>query len=84
MIKAARKVANPGCYPTGSIALLRPLIDAGLIPPDYPVTINAVSGYSGGGKSMIESFENGTAPRSNSMASASSTSICRKRRSTRT
>ncbi|MEO6382414.1 MAG: N-acetyl-gamma-glutamyl-phosphate reductase [Nitrobacter sp.] len=61
-IKAARKVANPGCYPTGSIALLRPLIDAGLIPQDYPVTINAVSGYSGGGKSMIESFENGTAP----------------------
>src|SRR5690606_22594873 len=51
-IKAARKVANPGCYPTGSIALLRPLTDAGLIPPDYPVTINAVSGYSGGGKSM--------------------------------
>ncbi|HRO01404.1 MAG TPA: N-acetyl-gamma-glutamyl-phosphate reductase, partial [Nitrobacter sp.] len=61
-IKAARKVANPGCYPTGSIALLRPLTDAGLIPPDYPVTINAVSGYSGGGKSMIESFEKGTAP----------------------
>ena len=61
-IQAARKVANPGCYPTGSIALLRPLIDAGLIPEDYPVTINAVSGYSGGGKSMIESFENGTAP----------------------
>ena len=61
-IKAARKVANPGCYPTGSIALLRPLTDAGLIPRDYPVTINAVSGYSGGGKSMIESFENGSAP----------------------
>ncbi|GAB1715990.1 MAG: N-acetyl-gamma-glutamyl-phosphate reductase [Nitrobacter sp.] len=61
-IKGARKVTNPGCYPTGSIALLRPLTDAGLIPPDYPVTINAVSGYSGGGKSMIESFENGTAP----------------------
>ena len=61
-IRAARKVSNPGCYPTGSIALLRPLVDAGLIPPDYPVTINAVSGYSGGGKSMIESFENGTAP----------------------
>jgi N-acetyl-gamma-glutamyl-phosphate reductase len=41
---------------------LRPLVDAGLLPADYPVTINAVSGYSGGGKSMIESFENGTAP----------------------
>ncbi|MBN9007364.1 MAG: N-acetyl-gamma-glutamyl-phosphate reductase [Rhizobiales bacterium] len=61
-IRAALKVANPGCYPTGSIALLRPLVDAGLVPQDYPVTINAVSGYSGGGKSMIESFENGTAP----------------------
>jgi len=60
-IRTARKVANPGCYPTGAIALLRPLVDAGLMPAEYPVTINAVSGYSGGGKSMIESFENGTA-----------------------
>jgi N-acetyl-gamma-glutamyl-phosphate reductase len=61
-IRAARKVSNPGCYPTGAVALLRPLVDAGLVPADYPVTINAVSGYSGGGKSMIESFEEGTAP----------------------
>ena len=61
-IRAARKVSNPGCYPTGAIALLRPLVDAGLLPPDYPVTINAVSGYSGGGKSMIASFEDGSAP----------------------
>ena len=61
-IRAARKVSNPGCYPTGAVALLRPLVDAGLVPADYPVTINAVSGYSGGGKSMIDSFENGTAP----------------------
>jgi len=61
-IRAARKVSNPGCYPTGGIALLRPLVDAGLLPPDYPVTINAVSGYSGGGKSMIASFEDGSAP----------------------
>ena len=53
-IAAARKVANPGCYPTGAIALIRPLVDAGILPRDYPVTINAVSGYSGGGKSMIE------------------------------
>jgi len=43
-IRAARKVSNPGCYPTGGIALLRPLVDAGLLPPDYPDTINAVSG----------------------------------------
>jgi N-acetyl-gamma-glutamyl-phosphate reductase len=61
-IRSARKVSNPGCYPTGAIALLRPLVDAGLVPSDYPVTINAVSGYSGGGKSMIESFEGDTAP----------------------
>lgn len=61
-IKAAKKVSNPGCYPTGSIALLRPLVDAGLLPADYPVTINAVSGYSGGGKTMIQSFEDGSAP----------------------
>jgi N-acetyl-gamma-glutamyl-phosphate reductase len=61
-IRKAKKVANPGCYPTGGIALLRPLVDAGLLPADYPVTVNAVSGYSGGGKSMIASFEDGSAP----------------------
>lgn len=61
-IRLARKVSNPGCYPTGSIALLRPLVDGGLLPVDYPVTINAVSGYSGGGKSMIADFEGDSAP----------------------
>ncbi|WP_374377651.1 N-acetyl-gamma-glutamyl-phosphate reductase [Dongia sp.] len=61
-IAAARKVSNPGCYPTGGIALLRPLVDAGLVPSDYPVTINAVSGYSGGGKSMIEAHEKDGGP----------------------
>lgn len=61
-VAAARRVANPGCYPTGAIALIRPLVDAGLIPPDYPVSINAVSGYSGGGRSMIEAYEAGRAP----------------------
>src|SRR6201746_1103993 len=61
-IKTARKVSNPGCYPTGAVALLRPLVDAGLVPADYPISINAVSGYSGGGKSMIASFEGGSAP----------------------
>ncbi len=58
----ARRVANPGCYPTGGIALLRPLVDAGIIPADHPVTVNAVSGYSGGGKSMIADYEAGRAP----------------------
>ena len=61
-IRKARLVANPGCYPTGGIALLRPLVDAGLIARDHPVSVNAVSGYSGGGKSMIEAYEAGTAP----------------------
>jgi N-acetyl-gamma-glutamyl-phosphate reductase len=61
-IRAARRVSNPGCYPSGGIALLRPLVDAGLLPADYPVTVNAVSGYSGGGRSMIEAYETGTAP----------------------
>ena len=61
-IAAAQKVANPGCYPTGAIGLLRPLVEAGLIPPDYPVTINAVSGYSGGGKSMIAAHEHDAGP----------------------
>ena len=61
-IRAATRVSNPGCYPTGAIALLRPLIDAGIIPADYPITVNAVSGYSGGGRSMIEAYEAGKAP----------------------
>ncbi|WP_072397243.1 N-acetyl-gamma-glutamyl-phosphate reductase [Hyphomicrobium sp. CS1GBMeth3] len=56
-IRSAQRVANPGCYPTGGIALIRPLVDAGLVPRDFPITVNAVSGYSGGGKSMIESYE---------------------------
>ena len=58
-IRAARRVANPGCYPTGAIALLRPLVDAGLLPADHPVSVNAVSGYSGGGRTMIEAYEGG-------------------------
>jgi N-acetyl-gamma-glutamyl-phosphate reductase len=61
VIAAARRVANPGCYPTGAIALLRPLVEGGLIPADFPVSINAVSGYSGGGKGMIERYEAGAA-----------------------
>jgi N-acetyl-gamma-glutamyl-phosphate reductase len=61
-IASARRVTNPGCYPTGAIALIRPLVDAGLIPAGYPLTVNAVSGYSGGGRSMIEAYEAGSAP----------------------
>jgi N-acetyl-gamma-glutamyl-phosphate reductase len=62
LVSAAQRVSNPGCYATGAIALIRPLIDAGLIPSDWPLTLPAVSGYSGGGRSMIEAYENGTAP----------------------
>ncbi|MBN9064805.1 MAG: N-acetyl-gamma-glutamyl-phosphate reductase [Rhizobiales bacterium 65-9] len=61
-VAKARRVSNPGCYPTGAIALIRPLVDAGIIAQDHPITVNAVSGYSGGGKSMIEAFESGSAP----------------------
>lgn len=61
-VATSKRVTNPGCYPTGAIALLRPLVEAGLMPADYPVTVNAVSGYSGGGKSMIQAYEAGTAP----------------------
>jgi N-acetyl-gamma-glutamyl-phosphate reductase len=61
-IREARRVSNPGCYPTGGIALIRPLVDAGLMAPDHPVTVNAVSGYSGGGRPMIEAYAAGRAP----------------------
>ena len=58
----AQRVANPGCYASGAIALLRPLVDAGVLPADHPVCLPAVSGYSGGGRTMIEAYEKGEAP----------------------
>jgi N-acetyl-gamma-glutamyl-phosphate reductase len=61
-IRNARKVTNPGCHATGAIALLRPLTEAGLLPMDFAVSIGSVSGYSGGGKAMIEAYESGRAP----------------------
>jgi N-acetyl-gamma-glutamyl-phosphate reductase len=60
-IHQAKRVANPGCYPTGAVALVRPLVDAGLVPSDYPITVHATEGYSGGGRQLIEAFE-GTGP----------------------
>ena len=60
-VREASRVSNPGCYATGAIALLRPLVDAGLIPADYPLSLPSVSGYSGGGRTMIEAYEAGTA-----------------------
>jgi N-acetyl-gamma-glutamyl-phosphate reductase len=59
-IAAARRVSNPGCWPTGFLAIARPLVRAGLIPADFPLTVHGVSGYSGGGKSMIAEFEDKT------------------------
>ena len=56
-IAASKRISNPGCYPTGAIALTRPLVSAGILPPELPVSYNAVSGYSGGGKAMIAEFE---------------------------
>ena len=56
-VAGATRVSNPGCYPTGFIGLMRPLVRAGIVPADRPITVNAVSGYSGGGKAMIAEFE---------------------------
>lgn len=61
-VAKAERVANPGCYATGAIAIVRPLVDAGLLPPDFPIALPSVSGYSGGGRSMIEAYESGQAP----------------------
>ncbi|AEG94858.1 N-acetyl-gamma-glutamyl-phosphate reductase [Ramlibacter tataouinensis] len=61
-VAAAPRVSNPGCYATGAIALIRPLVDAGIVPPDFPLALPSVSGYSGGGRSMIEAYESGHAP----------------------
>jgi N-acetyl-gamma-glutamyl-phosphate reductase len=62
-IARAQRVANPGCYPTGFVLALRPLVDAGIVPADYPISVHAVSGFSGGGKKMIASFaEHGAEP----------------------
>lgn len=62
LIAAADRVGNPGCYATGAIALIRPLIDAGFIAPDFALTLPAVSGYSGGGRQMMEAYQAGVAP----------------------
>ncbi|WP_019574475.1 N-acetyl-gamma-glutamyl-phosphate reductase [Curvibacter lanceolatus] len=56
-IAQAKRVSNPGCYPTGAVGLLRPLVQAGLLPPDHPLSIHAVSGYSGGGRAQVQAFE---------------------------
>ena len=61
-VASARRISNPGCYPTGFLALVAPLVRAGIIPASWPFTVNAVSGYSGGGKALIERFEAEGAP----------------------
>ncbi|WP_214471730.1 N-acetyl-gamma-glutamyl-phosphate reductase [Mesorhizobium sp. dw_380] len=55
-IASAKRIANPGCWPQGPIATLRPLVNAGLLPADFPITVNGISGYSGGGRPMIEDY----------------------------
>jgi len=57
LIAQSRRVTNPGCYPTGAIGLLSPLVTAGLLAPDYPLAIHAVSGYSGGGRAAVDRYE---------------------------
>jgi N-acetyl-gamma-glutamyl-phosphate reductase len=61
-IAASARVSNPGCYALGSVSILHPLVDQGVLPADYPVTINAISGYSGGGRKLIAAFEDPDAP----------------------
>jgi len=60
ILSGAKRISNPGCYPTGFLALVRPLVRAGILPADWPLTLNATSGYSGGGKAMIAEFERDT------------------------
>lgn len=67
-IAASTRVSNPGCYPTGFIALVRPLTAAGLVPADFPLSVNAISGYSGGGRPLMEEFENLSLPEATSDA----------------
>ncbi len=67
-IRASRRVANPGCYPTGFLALVAPLVADGLLPATWPITVNAVSGYSGGGRAMITEFEDEHAPNHTTVA----------------
>jgi N-acetyl-gamma-glutamyl-phosphate reductase len=61
-VQTAQRVGNPGCYATGAIAMLRPLVDAGILPKDYPICLPAVSGYSGGGRQMMEAYQKDEAP----------------------
>jgi len=61
-LRATRRITNPGCYPTGMIALVRPLTSRGILPANWPLAVNAVSGYSGGGKAMIAEFEDASSP----------------------
>jgi N-acetyl-gamma-glutamyl-phosphate reductase len=61
-VAQAARVSNPGCYSTGAIALIRPLVDAGLLPRDHPLALPSISGYTGGGRTMIEAYESGKAP----------------------
>ncbi len=67
-IRNAKRVSNPGCYPTGFLTCVRPLVAAGIIPKDFPVTINAISGYSGGGRKLMEEYQSASEEQANSYA----------------
>ncbi|MGB3654791.1 MAG: N-acetyl-gamma-glutamyl-phosphate reductase [Rivularia sp. (in: cyanobacteria)] len=67
-IRNATRVSNPGCYPTGFLACIRPLVAAGIIPKDFPATINAISGYSGGGRKLMEEYQSASEEQANSYA----------------
>ena len=67
-IRNAKRVSNPGCYPTGFLACMRPLVAAGILPKDFPATINAISGYSGGGKKLMEEYQSASGEQANSYA----------------
>lgn len=60
-VSGSKRISNPGCYPTGFVGLTRPLVDAGILPAGTPLVVNAISGYSGGGKALMETFESGMA-----------------------
>ncbi len=67
-VRSAKRVSNPGCYPTGFLACMRPLVAAGIIPKDFPATINAISGYSGGGRKLMEEYQSASGEQANNYA----------------
>ena len=61
-LRQSKRIANPGCHASGFILLLRPLVDAGLVPRELPISASSISGYSGGGKKLIDQYKNSSEP----------------------